>query len=284
MADYSFLSDGSDESAVEELLSQATDHSILQQIAAINCSSFTSDSVLPTHLETRFRTLKSFPPAAKPYPPKNSSSSFNSRFPSAKSPNSQFEISAHGKPESRSLSDDEDVLSEENLKEKKDLNPKLRSGSGSSPSKSFDLASGNAILSRSKENRDGKTGSKSRLRRPRSFLPPDCSNSSMDDSPSPPKKSGCFWCSPKKASTKKNEEIQAIGGGGVDWGRNGKEFLSDLSIFSGKEQQKILKKAMKEEEKINREAEKIIKWAKQASVRIQVSDIEDELSDIENPK
>ena len=57
-----------------------------------------------------------------------------------------------------------------------------------------------------------------------------------------------------------------------------------MGIFSEKEQQKILKKAMKEEEKINREAEKIVKWAKQTSARMNISDIEDELSDNENPK
>jgi len=46
-----------------------------------------------------------------------------------------------------------------------------------------------------------------------------------------------------------------------------------------KEQQKILKKAMKEEEKVSREAEKIVQWAKQASSRMKASDIDDELTD-----
>ncbi|KAJ0020669.1 hypothetical protein Pint_31827 [Pistacia integerrima] len=57
------------------------------------------------------------------------------------------------------------------------------------------------------------------------------------------------------------------------------EFLLDLGIFSVKEQQKMLKKAMKEEEKVSREAEKIVKWAKQASMRMSPHDIEDQFSD-----
>ena len=46
---------------IQDILSQAMDHSVLGQVAAINCSAFDSDSVLPTHLETRFHKLKSFP-------------------------------------------------------------------------------------------------------------------------------------------------------------------------------------------------------------------------------
>ncbi|XP_057477133.1 uncharacterized protein LOC130764819 [Actinidia eriantha] len=273
MADFSFLSDSSDhESAVEELLSQAMDHSVLEQVAAINCSAFTSDSVLPTHLETRFHKLKSFP-ATNPKP----SSSFNSH---SLSLNPQFD---------KSLSDDENG--------KKGLKPKL--GSGSSPSKSSNSSPGNAIFSPLEENPDGKSVGKSKSRsglflfpssnaifspsktnpdgklggklksRSGSFLSPSDSSNLFMESPSPPQKSGCFWCSPKRVSRKKS---------------NREKFLSDLGIFSEKEQQKILKKAMKEEEKINREAEKIVKWAKQTSARMNISDIEDELSDNENPK
>uniref|UniRef100_A0A3Q7IA21 Uncharacterized protein n=2 Tax=Solanum subgen. Lycopersicon TaxID=49274 RepID=A0A3Q7IA21_SOLLC len=64
----------------------------------------------------------------------------------------------------------------------------------------------------------------------------------------------------------------------LKWGKDD-ELLSDLSIFSSKNQEKLMKKAMVEQEKINREAEKIVKWAKQASARMDVSSIEDELSD-----
>ncbi|KAF5936423.1 hypothetical protein HYC85_027552 [Camellia sinensis] len=279
MADFSFLSDSSDECAVEELLSQAMDHSVLEQVAAINCSGFTSDSVLPSHLETRFRRLKSLPTTTTKMSPtlanhKNnpSSSSFNSHFPSVKAINPQFDSSVEGKPQLHSPSD-EDPNDQQQV-----LNPKLRSGSGSSVSKSSNSSAGNGNFSPLKENPDGKMGSKPKSRSG-SFLSPS-DPPIFFDSPSPPKKTGCFWCSPKRVSRKNSKEI----GVDVDWGRNSEGFLSDLNIFSAKEQQKILKKAMKEEEKINREAEKIVKWAKQGSARMNISDIEDELSDNENTK
>ena len=63
MADLGYLSD-TDDSAVEELISQAKELSALEQIAAINCSGFADDSsTLPDDLESRFRRLKSLPPA-----------------------------------------------------------------------------------------------------------------------------------------------------------------------------------------------------------------------------
>ncbi|XP_010540701.1 PREDICTED: uncharacterized protein LOC104814380 [Tarenaya hassleriana] len=70
MADFGFLSD-TDDSAVEDLISQAKELSVLEQVAAINCSGLT-DSVLPDDLETRFRRLKSMP--GPPPDPESSSS------------------------------------------------------------------------------------------------------------------------------------------------------------------------------------------------------------------
>ncbi|WMV08577.1 hypothetical protein MTR67_001962 [Solanum verrucosum] len=55
MTDFSFLSDSDKEKAVEELLSQPMDQSVLEQVAPTNC--FT-DSVFPNQLETHFRKLK----------------------------------------------------------------------------------------------------------------------------------------------------------------------------------------------------------------------------------
>ncbi|AAF87018.1 F26F24.11 [Arabidopsis thaliana] len=52
---------GKDDSAVEELLSQAKDQYVLEQVAKINCSGFTDDTALPTNPETRLRRLKSLP-------------------------------------------------------------------------------------------------------------------------------------------------------------------------------------------------------------------------------
>ncbi|EOA37466.1 hypothetical protein CARUB_v10011577mg [Capsella rubella] len=62
------------ESAVDDLLSQAKDLYVLEQVAKINCAGFTDDdSVLPTNLETRLRRLKSLP-VSRPKPVSSSSS------------------------------------------------------------------------------------------------------------------------------------------------------------------------------------------------------------------
>jgi hypothetical protein len=60
MADFSYLSD-INKSAVEELISQAQDLCVLEQVSgAINCSSFTDSSVPPAILHSSFHKLKSF--------------------------------------------------------------------------------------------------------------------------------------------------------------------------------------------------------------------------------
>ncbi|PIN14161.1 hypothetical protein CDL12_13218 [Handroanthus impetiginosus] len=99
---------------------------------------------------------------------------------------------------------------------------------------------------------------------------------------SPPAKSGCFLCSPKKVSRKKSKESRGLDLG-LDWGKDD-ELLPDLSSFSMNNQRKMIKKAVEEEERICREADKIVKWAKHASARMDISGIEDELSDDENAK
>ncbi|WMV08449.1 hypothetical protein MTR67_001834 [Solanum verrucosum] len=91
-----------------------------------------------------------------------------------------------------------------------------------------------------------------------------------------PRKQG-VGCSPKMGFNKKGKENRGMSMG-LKWAK-GDEFLSDLCIFSSKNQEKLMKKAMEKQEKINREAEKIVKWAKQASARMDVSSIEEELSD-----
>jgi hypothetical protein len=299
MADFSYQSD-TDESAVEELISQAQDLCVLEQVSAINCSSFTDSSVLPAELESRFRKLKSFP-LTKPKrsaPPPYTNNDFNNNSDKAdtQSGNRNEEdatIFSHYKqdpdektgfepksPSGCALSplDRSDFSMEKGAfpDEIRGLGPSLKHGSASSPSNSSDSSLENMIFSTSKQNPDKKRRSKLKSKSGSLSSPLGSSNSLMD-SPSPPKKAGCFWCYPKKASHKKSKENQDTGIG-LDWGKND-EFLSDLSTFSTKEQQKMLKKAMKEEEKISREAEKIVKWAKQASARLSVSGIEDELSD-----
>lgn len=51
------------DSAVEQILCEAMDLHVLEQISSINLSGVSSDALLPTDLETRFRKLKSFPAA-----------------------------------------------------------------------------------------------------------------------------------------------------------------------------------------------------------------------------
>lgn len=291
MADFSFLSD-TDESAVDELVSQAQDLCVLEQVSAINCSSFV-DSELPTDLESRFRKLKSFP--ATNSKPKVSGFARNE---SAFASRTEFDkSSARGKEVSDGLSDDgSEVFSpaKQNPNKKMSRKPKSQSGHSSSPPDSKDFSVEKEVFSPSKENSSSsspefaifsaskrnlevKAGSNRKSKTGTCSSPLGSSNSLMD-SPSPPKRAGCFWCSPKKNSLRKSKENHATAAFDLDWSKND-ELLSDMGTFSTKEQQRILKKAMKEEEKISREAEKIVKWAKQASARINVSDIEDELSD-----
>ncbi|KAG6577118.1 hypothetical protein SDJN03_24692, partial [Cucurbita argyrosperma subsp. sororia] len=286
MADFSFLSD-TDDSAVEDLLSQTQDLCVLEQLSAINCSGFT-DSVLPTDLESRFRKLKSFPAAKS-----ETRSGFDLK-------SSRSVQSCDEKPD-----DDFAVFSPSKQSHKKELGFIPKSQSKRLP----DSSSGKGNSTPPMDNQKPKNGSSRAKSKCRYVSSPSYSSSSSGEideflepkkgtkirsktssesgsfaSPpqSPPRRAGCFWCSPKKASEKKNSSNRTLDNG-LGWGKNN-DFLSDLNIFSAKEQQKILKKAMKEEEKINREAEKIVKWAKQASARMNVSDIEDELSDPEIKK
>ncbi|OMO91353.1 hypothetical protein CCACVL1_07142 [Corchorus capsularis] len=223
MADLGFFSD-TDESAVEEVISQAKDLCVLEQLSALNCSSF-SDSVLPSDLDSRFRRLKSFPvtlsqshttyPKPKPKPKPDEDHLFDSI---GHSPRRKYPFKPNPKP-------DEDHLFD---------------SIGHSPRRKHP----------SKPNQ-----------RPSS--PPPVSDSSSTSSrsiaSSPPQKTGCFWCSPKRLSKKNNKDRDRM---------LGDEFVSDLASFSLKETQKILNEAIKEQDKINREAEKIVNWAKQASMRM----------------
>ncbi|XP_009784158.1 uncharacterized protein [Nicotiana sylvestris] len=279
MADFSFLSDDSDnEKAVDELLSQAMDQSVLEQVVAINCSGFT-DSLLPTQLETRFRKLKSLPTtSSKPDTLTKSSRSFcSSEFPKTKkSYDDDDNEKIEGTPVEEKGSEvnlghgfvqENDVYTKTPVEEK-GFEVNLEHGFVQKQTKSKVHSNKDDIFTKSP---DGKKGKKSKS------LSGSMSSDSWDfskDCLSPPTKPGCFWCSPKKESNKKGKENR-----GMKLGKNHDEFLSDLSAFSLKNQEKLMKKAMMEQEKINREAEKIVKWAKQASARLDVSSIEDELSD-----
>ena len=54
MFEFSNLSDVDDSAAIDDIISQAQDPCVLEQVSAIKCSGFT-DSALPTDLESRFR-------------------------------------------------------------------------------------------------------------------------------------------------------------------------------------------------------------------------------------
>lgn len=123
-----------------------------------------------------------------------------------------------------------------------------------------------------------KTGSKSISGYGSKSFRSNSSKGMESDDDSPPRSIGCFWCSPKNSSSRKLQR----GENRFDWGKDA-DLLSDLGSFSIKEQERILKKAIKEEEKLNREAAKIVKWAKQASARMDVVGLDaDELSDNDN--
>ncbi|CAK7355926.1 unnamed protein product [Dovyalis caffra] len=316
MADFGFLSD-TDDSAVDELISQTQELCVLEQVSKINCSGFT-DALLPNDLETRFHKLKSFPLTKSKTPTTNKSLSKsntdlnNISMKGKRDDGGSFSDSEKGENFSRKKQDPDGKMGspkgkkevfmddKENPEEKVGLEKELKSAYvSSSPSKS---SVEEDIFTPKKENPDGKgslkknylhgsdysnslvedaisSPSKQKSEKKSKSGSSNSSNSFMDW-PSPPKKSGCFWCSPKRVTKKQNKENLNL-----DWGNNNvDEFLSDLSTFSVKEQQKRLKQAMKEQEKMSKEAEKIVKWAKQASARMSFHGIDDELSDDEIAK
>lgn len=256
MAD--FFTDSDDDKAVEELLSQAMDASVLQQVAAVNCAGFDDDG-LPSHLETRFRKLKSFPSSAAK-PTSLSTKSFNlSHTPEFKKNDAAHEAKAP-------------VSSVENGAEKGEK--AFTKCSTKSPDEKSCLSDSETPLQSPFTEIPGRKTSKNARKSTKSPSFPSFSDGFSSRSVSPPAKGGCFLCSPKRVSRKKSKENR-----GLDFGKNS-ELLSDLSSS----QKRMIKKAMEEEEKISREAEKIVKWAKQASARMEFSGIDDDLSDDENAK
>ncbi|KAI3915839.1 hypothetical protein MKX01_013295 [Papaver californicum] len=267
MADFSFFSE-SDESTVEDIISQARDQCVLEQIVSINLSGI-SDTSLPTHLENRFSKLKSFPGTnPKPEIPQNPVSSSHSL-----SPNQEI-----GSPSNRNhvmKSPSTDIETQFS---------KIKSFPGTNPKTEIPQ---NHVLSPNKESGSSPSSSdqvkKSSKPKSKQAFIRSCSSSSdsSQENSSSAKKNCFFWCSPKKVIRKQGKETRVSRGNEMDpfeWDKDN-ELISDLTSLSLKEQKKKLKKVMREQEKINREAEKIVEWAKQASCRIEVSEIEDLLTD-----
>ncbi|GMY33643.1 hypothetical protein FCV25MIE_35032 [Fagus crenata] len=85
----------------------------------------------------------------------------------------------------------------------------------------------------------------------------------------------CFWVSSTNKNYEKKSRSYGVSGSNIEiddkqWGKND-EILSDLSTFSVKEQERKLKKALKEEERVNKEAERVVQWVKQESARMDAS-------------
>ncbi|CAO2819761.1 unnamed protein product [Amaranthus hypochondriacus] len=268
MADFAFLSD-TDESAVEQILAEAMDHCVLQQVAAINCSSF-SQSVLPSDLESRFQRLKTFPSSSSSSHPSKSLPKSQLAPDSANESNNSLNNSAE--KEKHLSGNSRKPLTKEKVKNSEGNS---RSGYLSSPSGSSNSSFGQLNSPKLEAKKDDKKGEGGKfLSRSLSF-----SSNSSTSSSTKKAKTGCFWCSPKQASKKKSCTQKGMLDLGDDWGKHD-ELLSDLKSFSSKKQKNLMKIAKKEEMKINKEAEKIIKWAKQASARMEFSGFhDDDLSD-----
>ncbi|GLT74910.1 hypothetical protein SLA2020_466750 [Shorea laevis] len=80
----------------------------------------------------------------------------------------------------------------------------------------------------------------------------------------------CCFCFSIEKNDRKKRAIDS--NRDAEWETND-EMLSDLSTFSVREQERRLKMALKEEERISKEAEKVVKWVKQESTRMDASAI-----------
>ncbi|KAE8055828.1 hypothetical protein FH972_012646 [Carpinus fangiana] len=94
------------------------------------------------------------------------------------------------------------------------------------------------------------------------------------ESPQRPK-TCCFWFSTKK---KKDEVSEGSNMREKEYWEKKDEILSDMSTFSVTEQERRLKKALKEEERVSREAERVVQWVKQESARMDDSVIKSVLN------
>lgn len=218
---YNLTSQESNDSAtaVDAIVSQAIDSSILEQIAAINSPHLSCSSSLPTNLEARFQKLKSFPISNRPLPSIIKGDGSKKASPATAELSSEAEIISTIKPEGT-----------------KDSNQKLRYSFSSS------------------------SMSSERLSR---------------ESPSPPRRGCWFGCSTKKKKSLKEKPKEKTL---RNWGKND-EILTDLTTFSFKEQQRELKKALKEEERVSLEAAKVVEWVKHASARMDEAAIDELMSE-----
>ncbi|KAL9253756.1 hypothetical protein AKJ16_DCAP08038 [Drosera capensis] len=232
MADFSFLSSSDDDSAIDVLISSTIDHCTLETITKLNTSSFTDQTLLPPHLESRFRRLKSHLPTTQ-----NELLTRNQRNGTSKK-----EILRNG--ESSFLFDSDPGSSNSDLD--KGFDEKVRKGF---PSRGLDTGNWEVGCVEKGEWRNGSGSSRE-----------------VEDS--------------------KGVVCSCFGGKGLGFKRKsgrkmGNEVLRDLGSLSRMEQRDVMKMALKEEERIAKEAERIVEWARQASERVNVGDLEEEEEDDE---
>ncbi|WVZ24799.1 hypothetical protein V8G54_003343 [Vigna mungo] len=162
-----------DEFAIEEIISKAQDVCVLDQLSVSNCTGITN-SVLPSHLETCFRNLKSFPPTK---------ASIFSTLTSRKEASFNFSPSKQNLNFGYTYSHD-----------KKGVEEKSKDESVSSPPFTPSSSEKSSMFSIFKPVQKDGSKKHSPLR---SFSSP---------SPSPPWSRGCLWCSPKKKEEKKKSK------------------------------------------------------------------------------
>ncbi|CAN8313825.1 unnamed protein product [Cochlearia groenlandica] len=257
MADFGYFSD-TDDSAVEDLISQANDLSALEQIAAINCSAFTTDSSsLPVDIESRFRRLKSLPnPSPDPMINNNNNKKKKKHLSQSKTvtayPKEDRDPGLKSDDESVDLSDSRESNNNNFSSSAKQSEKKLLRIKSSSSFSSIDLAT--PPRSSDSEARSKKSKHKSSLR---SLL--------FNKLSSPSKIIGLIWRSQKKLS--KTETTKSVKSFSCEGDVDFDEFLSDLNAYSLEDQKKMLKKAMEEQQKMRKEAASIIKLKNKASAK-----------------
>ncbi|CAL9089524.1 uncharacterized protein LOC135623528 [Musa acuminata AAA Group] len=204
------LSD-TDDDAVNAVIAEAADLCALEQIAALNTAHLSDSTLLPSHLESRYRKLKSLPASLPnlstphpPYPPEKEN------FPDAlelncarTQPNSPADPRKPEEPIAGRDGRKAEIFPLDNEVAANKAESKPKSGFGSSPSFSFD--------------------------------------SSGESSPSPPRQRCCFGYSPKRAQRRKGKGDDVLSELGV---------LSLKEHRKLKKALKEQEKAMRESEKI----------------------------------
>ncbi|KAJ0230988.1 hypothetical protein HA466_0303080 [Hirschfeldia incana] len=288
MGDYGYLSD-TDDSAVEELISQAKELSALEQIAAINCSGFTDSSTLPDDLESRFRRLKSLP-SARPDPvPSKVSNKDLAHSKSVVGHSKDADLSGNRRNPGKKSGFDEDSSIFSGNKRDPGVKPVTErssragldsDGSGDfsdsgniGSSKIFSPAKRTQKLPKEKRRVGSSSSSVDLATPPSSDSEPEKKSKSKSSSSwvnklSPAKIIGYIWSSPNKSSSAKKKNLKSIKSfGGRERDVDFDEFLSDLNAYSVEDQRKMLKKALKEQQKMRKEAAEIIKMTRKASAR-----------------